>query len=288
MSQDRSSIDSLRGEIDRIDDAIHDLLMRRTEVVAHIAATKPPEAVPLRPAREAAVLRRLVARHRGAFPKAAVVRIWREIMGALVGLQAPFTVAVCDEGPTGATSIAELAREHFGSVAGTVAFRTPGQAVRALTDGQAAVAVVPLPADQEAEPWWLSLTFDTGAVPRVVARLPVAGIDSPKGAPAAAQGLVLACRGHDETGDDRTLLVVETTPDLSRDRLRAVLGAAGIEVTDLLAVHRGVHRLHLAEVHGYLESSDPRLAALVAARDPVERASVIGGYATPFTPQALA
>jgi chorismate mutase len=288
MSQDKSSIDSLRREIDRIDDAIHDLLMKRTEVVAGIAATKPPEVVPLRPAREAAVLRRLVSRHRGAFPKAAVVRIWREIMGALVGLQGPFTMAVCDEGPHGPAGIIELAHGHFGSVAASVAFRTPGQAVRALTDGQAAVAVVPLPGDQEAEPWWLSLTFDTGVVPRVVARLPFAGVDTPKGAPAAAQGLVLACREHDETGDDRTLLVVETAPDLSRDRLRAVLGAAGIEVTDLLAVHRGPHRLHLVEVNGHLVAADPRLSAVVAARDPVERASVVGGYATPFSPQALA
>jgi chorismate mutase-like protein len=282
MSQDKPSIDSLRREIDRIDDAIHDLLMKRTEVVALVAAAKPPEAVPLRPAREAEVLRRLVARHTGPFPKAAVVRIWREIMGALVRIQGPFTVAVCD-------GVSELAREHFGSVAATIPFRTPGQAVRALVDGQAAVAVVPMPPpDEEAEPWWLSLTADAGLMPGVVARLPFAGAETPKGAPAAQQGLVLACRPHDKTGDDRTLLVVETAPDLSRDRLRAVLGAAGLEVTELLAVHRGVRRLHLTEVNGFVEASDPRLIALAAARDPVERASVVGGYATPFTPQALA
>ncbi|MGE5505772.1 MAG: chorismate mutase [Actinomycetota bacterium] len=291
MSQDSAALDSLRREIDRIDDALHDLLMKRAEVVGRIAAAKPADRVPLRPSREAQVIRRLVARHAGAFPKAALVRIWREVMGALVGLQGAFSVAVFATDRCSTT--AELARNHFGTACPLLPFHSPGHVLRAVSDGQAAVGVVPLPAGEtgvdEAEPWWLSLTggHGGGQVPRVVALLPFAGVDHPKGAPEPPQALALACRDHDESGDDRTLVVVETVPDVSRDRLRAVLAAGGLKVAAVPAVHRGTPWRHLVELEGFHTADDARLAAVAAARDPVERVVVVGGWAAPLSPESL-
>jgi chorismate mutase / prephenate dehydratase len=288
MSQDSAQLAQLRREIDRIDDSIHDLLMERTRLVDRITGAKAADRVPLRPGREAEILRRLVGRHQGVFPKSAVVRIWREIMGALVGLQGPFTVAVhAAEHSTGSI---ELARNHFGVVVPLNVYRSAGQVVRAVADGLASVGVVPIgpPAEtgDEAEPWWASLTGGSGDAPRVVARLPVAGVSSAEDSP---QALVLACRAHDETGDDRTLAVLETPPEISRDRIRAMLAANKLEAAGLLVTfrHGGVW-LHLVELDGHVSAGDARLAALVAPKNPVSHATVIGGYATPFAPQALA
>src|SRR3978361_2219874 len=69
---------ALRAELDRIDNTIHDLLMRRAEVVEHVARSGKPAA--LRPGREASILRRLVGRHQGALPAVSVTRIWRELL----------------------------------------------------------------------------------------------------------------------------------------------------------------------------------------------------------------
>src|SRR4051812_2994668 len=78
-----AALAALRGEIDRLDDQIHDLVMRRAEVVATLANSRVKGgASPLRPGREAMILRRLLARHAGALPGGAVVRLWREIFGA--------------------------------------------------------------------------------------------------------------------------------------------------------------------------------------------------------------
>jgi chorismate mutase/prephenate dehydratase len=290
MSQDSANLDQLRREIDSIDESIHDLLMQRSSLVAHIAAAKSDSRVSLRPGREAAILRRLLARHGGTFPKMALVRIWREIMGALVGLQGPFSVAVHAAGRS--TSSIELARNHFGTVAPLHAFRSAGQVVRAVADGHASVGVVPLtPGTEiadEAEPWWASLTVGSGEPPRVVARLPFAGVLPAKGSAEPPQALVIACRDHDETGDDRTVLVLETGPEVSRDRLRAVLSAGGLEPAQLLAIYRhGGVWLHMVEILGHVAAADPRLAALVAPKEPVSHVSVIGGYATPLPPEAL-
>ena len=83
-----TSLAALRAEIDAIDDALHDLVMRRAAVVARMAASRVKgDASSLRPGREASILRRLLARHSGALPPAALVRLWREILSASNAMQ---------------------------------------------------------------------------------------------------------------------------------------------------------------------------------------------------------
>ena len=67
----------------------------------------------IRPAREALILRRLVARHQGRLPKAVIVRMWREMISALLQVEGPFVVAV--QAPKGETALWDLARDHYGS-----------------------------------------------------------------------------------------------------------------------------------------------------------------------------
>jgi len=291
MTQDSSSLDQLRREIDRLDESIHDLLIQRSALVEQIANAKGETITVLRPGREAEILRRLLARHRGQFPRMALVRIWREMIGALLAIQAPFAVAV--QSPGRGTDFVELARNHFGVVVPLQVCRTAGQVVRAVADGEASAGLVPMPAGlepaDEPEPWWTSLAVSSGEAPRVVARLPFVSPPQSTGAAEPPQALVIACRDHDETGDDRTLAVLETGPDVSRDRLRAAMSAGGLESAGLLAIcRRGDVWLHLIEIHGHVAIGDPRLARLAAQREPVSHVSVIGGYATPLPPESIA
>lgn len=274
MTQDSPSLDTLRREIDRLDDAIHDLLMERVSLAEHIAAAKTQDGIPLRPGREMMILRRLAERHGGKFPAVALVRIWREIMGTLVGLQQPFSVATYQ--PERGAGYIELARNHFGTAWPMIVNTSPGQVARMVADSQVSVGVVPIPTTAESEPWWLSLTSDAGNLPRIVARLPAALPERYEG----PQAFVIACRPHEETGADRSLVAVETAPEISRDRLRAALSAAGLDGAELMATHRTEdHWIHLVEAVGYLTNDDQRLADLAAAKDPVRHTRVIGGYA---------
>ena len=83
------SLDSLRRQIDALDDRMQDLLIGARRAGR---GDRRPEArrqfAPFRPGREAQILRRLVARHRGRFPRPALVRIWREILSGTVAMQA--------------------------------------------------------------------------------------------------------------------------------------------------------------------------------------------------------
>ena len=108
-----TSLAALRAEIDAIDDALHDLVMRRAAVVARLAASrvKGDDASSLRPGREAAILRRLLARHSGPLPAIAVARLWREILSSSNAMQGGFSVAL----PAGDAQLHEAARSRFGA-----------------------------------------------------------------------------------------------------------------------------------------------------------------------------
>jgi chorismate mutase len=259
---------ALRGEIDTLDDQMHALLMRRAEVVARLAASgiKRGAASPLRPGREALILRRLLARHAGTLPRAAVVRLWREIFATSSAMQGGFTVAVHADRP----EQVQVAREHFGIGTPLRSLPTAARALAAVANGEAQVAVLPLPEEGEAADrlWWASLE-----APRlqVVARLPFYAAGEP-----VTEALAVTPGAADPSGADRTLIRIEAEENRSRSQIAAALTAAGLP-PGLLQLHRGPGRLlALAEVAGFVQQGDPRLADLG-----VHQAIPLGSYAVP-------
>ena len=166
------SLDTLRTEIDAIDDEIHNLLMSRTELVTKIGKLKERagnHTFSLRPAREAAIMRRLAAQHKGPFPLSALIKIWRELLSGTVRVQTPFSVAVCDgDDPV---SYRGLVRDQF-SGALVKSFSRPEEATAEVDSGTSAVAVVPLPARNSAEFWWTELAFGEHQSLKIIGLLP--------------------------------------------------------------------------------------------------------------------
>ncbi len=87
----------LRQQIDGIDDQLLALLSQRAELATRVADVKTQSQAPEghfhRPAREAQVLRRLLATNPGPLENGAVSRVFREIMSACLALEKPLTVA---------------------------------------------------------------------------------------------------------------------------------------------------------------------------------------------------
>ena len=222
----------LRAELDGIDDALHDLLMRRAAVVTDVARAGQKGAVALRPGREAAILRRLVARHSGPLAANTIVRTWREIFAGMTSLQGAYALAVCDPDPI--WPLATLTREHFGALTPLRAYRTAAQAIGEVSAGSATAAVLPVPAQDEpnAAAWWTALLHRDDPRIHVVARLPFWAA-RPDGAP-KLQALVVSTVPPDPSGDDRTLLGLEVAPDYSRARLAQAFASAGLEAAQFI------------------------------------------------------
>src|SRR5437762_12609705 len=81
----------LRREIDRIDEAMHRLLMERGDIIDRLIATKKTaeSGSAFRPAREADMMKRLVERHRVILPLDTAESIWRVIIATFSYGQAP-------------------------------------------------------------------------------------------------------------------------------------------------------------------------------------------------------
>jgi chorismate mutase / prephenate dehydratase len=276
-------LEDLRADIDRIDQEICDLLIERSDVVRRIGEVKGDRLdgrSPLRPAREAQILRRIAARAAGRFPTPVLVRMWRELIAAQTRLQAPLSVAVFARDDV-ALRIWDLARDHFGAATPMTRVDRAIQALRSLSDGSATVAVLPLPGDDD--PWWVTLMSDQEIRLRAFARLPfVTGGDGDDVGALAVGQLEL-----EASGDDLTLLAVEAEPGLSRGGLRELMIGAGLSPVWLAAWRPASppQALHLIEVDGFADDGDPRLAALrKAARGEVLRVARVGGYARPLGP----
>jgi chorismate mutase/prephenate dehydratase len=275
------SLAELRAELDGLDDALHDLLMRRAAVVERVAGLNAHGKVPFRPGREAAILRRLLARHTGRLPPRALVRLWRELFAATTSLQGQFSVTVSESDPAFAYTAA--AREHFGALTPLRAHRSPAQAIGEVSGGAATAAVLPLPAEEEPLPaaWWTTLLHQDEPRLHVVARLPF-WAPRPEGAP-QVQALVVAAAPPDPSGADRALIGLELRPDLSRARLAAAFTGAGLAPAAIL-LRRDPQATHgLITVEGLLAEDDPRLAAL---GEMLERPTLLGGYAVPLEGEA--
>jgi len=265
----------LRAELDRIDDALHDLLMQRAEIVAS-GVTQAKTGLALRPGREAQIIRRLLARHRGALPRHTLVRLWRELLAGTTAIQGRYVIAVCDTDPQ--AGFTQCAREHFGALTPLRAHRSPAQAIAEISAGTASVAVLPLPTETESprEAWWTALMQKDEPRIHVIARLPFWD-KRPDGAP-RVQALVVAASAPDPSGHDRSLIGVECDANVSRDRLTALLTTAGL--TPLSVTLRrdpdAPSAQAMVDVDGLLRDDDPRLAALGPA---LRRPVVLGAYA---------
>ena len=284
MTSPAESLESLRRELDAIDDQMHDLLMRRVEIVGQVASVKNRDASPvfIRPEREALILRRLIDRHGGQLPAKIVVRVWREILAATAGMQSPLAVAVY--APDDAVGYWDLARDHYGSGTRMNLHGAANAVVRAVVDGTATVGVVPLPQDGEAEPWWPLLVGAGENAPSLVTRLPFIANDARPAEPEGA--LAIARLTQQPTGDDVSMFVVEADAEVSRDRLNEALKAVGLPAS-IVAVWRdagnGETRLHLAQATDFLTPDDARFAALgEALAERILRIVPLGGYAVPL------
>jgi chorismate mutase len=163
------SLADLRAEIDRIDAAMHGLLMERGEIINRLIQVKrtADSGSAFRPAREADMMRRLVERHRGILPLDTAESIWRVIIATFTYVQAPFRVHA--DMTAGDAAMRDSARFHFGFTVPFITHIGAAGVVEAIAASQGDLGLVPASAIAGAPAWWIALEGDG---PKIIARLP--------------------------------------------------------------------------------------------------------------------
>ncbi|HZP69673.1 MAG TPA: chorismate mutase [Pseudolabrys sp.] len=178
-----TTLADLRKEIDRIDEAMHQLLIERGEIIDRLIAVKRTQDAgtsAFRPAREAEMMRRLVKRHKGILPLDTVESIWRVIISTFTFVQAPFSVHA--DLSAGDALMRDSARFHFGFTVPFVPHMGAAAVVAAVSSSKGDLGLVPAFDVASAGAWWSALEFDSA--PKIIARLPfVERPDHPAGLP---------------------------------------------------------------------------------------------------------
>jgi chorismate mutase len=152
----REQLEALRRDIDQLDAAILALVEKRVAAAMAIAELKRNDAdgrLRLRPAREAAVVERLVAQARTS-PERLVRSIWREIMSSCLDLQVHTELALFSAGEP--AMLVDAVRRRFGGAATLRLVASPAAALDAARNREA-VAIIELTPSSD---WWVALGGD--------------------------------------------------------------------------------------------------------------------------------
>jgi chorismate mutase / prephenate dehydratase len=248
---DSRKLAELRDTIDTIDAEMHRLLVERGTIIDALIRTKGTEktGAAFRPGREADMMRRLVARHRGELPITTVEHIWREIITTFTRMQAPFDVAT--DGSADPDRMRDLARFYFGFSVDLLRF-SDAAAVVAHVAAIGDLGIVARDQDPAVGAWWRALGKPSG--PQIMAVLPY--IEIP-GRPADLPAFVISPRLSDQAAPDIRILAVTAKGDFPPPRRCSVLASVGgdgqtellLAVPEVLDVAR-----FAAETGGRLES----------------------------------
>jgi chorismate mutase len=264
----------LRQEIDRIDEAVHGLLIERGEIIGSLIAVKRTQesGAAFRPAREAAMMRRLVERHRGLLPLDTIESIWRVIISTFTFVQANYSVHA--DMSAGDALMRDSARFHFGFTVPLKAHVGAAAVVAAVAASKGDLGLVPATALAGAGAWWSAL--EDATAPKIIARLPfVERPDHPASLPlfVVSKPLVADAAIHEVE------IFSVAVAGWSAAAARAISPLA-----EVIAVPHGSYDgaallLSLPQGRKLKEITD----ALVAAGGSVRGTALVGGHATRYT-----
>jgi chorismate mutase len=267
----------IRAEIDRLDAAMHGLLIERSNVIETLISVKKTgeSGSAFRPAREAEVLRRLVERHHGLLPLDTVESIWRVIISTFTHMQAPHAVHADVTG--GDASIRDSARFHFGFTIPFITHHGAAAVIEAVDRSKGDLGIFRLDQSSEAGPWWRML--EGPLKPKIIARLPfVDRPDHPAGLPVFVLSKPLA------EAAVREVIVASLTVERWRPDAPRKLADMGMKVV----MTEGTANA-LAALAAHPESLSP--AFIIGALQEIGCGQVryheIGGHTAPFSVRAL-
>lgn len=244
MSAKPHPLARLREEIDRIDSAIHALLVERGEIVGRVVEAKRAAGdtgSAFRPDREADLMRSIVLKAPGRWPVDAPENIWRVIVATSTWTQVPYAVHADISG--GDIPMRESMRFHFGF---TVPFIPAADSLAVISAVDASLGDLGMfRIDQSAAlgVWWRGL--ERPSAPKIIARLPFAERpDHPVGLPV----FVIARPQCD--GLARESVLASIRAERWRMPAYAALAALGAELVSSAGDGSGAHLLiaHPAEV----------------------------------------
>jgi chorismate mutase len=250
----------VRQDIDEIDDQLMALLARRFDLVAQVRLAKlaldEDDPMPLRPAREAMILRRLIENNNTRVPDQLILKLWRNIICQSTLSQSPVQINVT-------TELLEIPAAHRALADHFIDFPLKPYAKIKMALNAAARSGTELCAVDAGAKWIDHLNDEKFQGIGAILTIP---FEEDDGTP--RNMIILGCVPGEPTGQDETLVV--TQGRLPRDFVPAPLWEAKT---------KDGH--NLTSLPGYLDTSDSPLIGLTT-NNPNLALKVMGRYPSPF------
>ncbi|MGA2493463.1 MAG: chorismate mutase [Roseiarcus sp.] len=262
----------LRVEIDRLDAAMHALLIERSQIIDTLIAIKHRQGggSAFRPAREAAMMRAIVERHTGHLPLDTVESIWRVIISTFTYVQAPYSVHV--DVSRGDAAMRDSARFHFGFTVPCAPHMSAAAVIAAVANATGDLGMLALDRGPASGAWWMGLARPDA--PKVIARLPfVERPDHPAGMPIFVIARPLA------DGAARDVVLEAVTVDRWRGEYPQAVAELGGEIVGNAADGMGLSLL-VARPGALRDGSAATALAAAGAAD--ARSQEIGAHAARY------
>ncbi len=128
-------LEDFRAQIDTIDNELLTLLAKRMEIVEKVGEFKRAQGASgsfIRPKREGDMMKAILAKGAGKFPKEALFSIWRTIISASLQVENPFRVLTTIQAE-------KEIYEYFGAFSEYVFFKTEDEVLKNMTNSDVGV-----------------------------------------------------------------------------------------------------------------------------------------------------
>lgn len=284
-SEQNDKLSDFRARIDAIDDKLVALLAERINIVAEVGQMKRsvnPGHCPLRPGREADMVRRIAEKFKDTnFSPAAAAAMWRILIGASTAVENKLDISVY--APEGNDSLYWMAREYFGPFLPITRQLHINRVVGDVMNGETAVGLVPDLSNANDDNWWTSLLGGAEKHTFIFAQVPFVQYDVPgrRSPPALAIGRIKP----EATAEDVSIIALEADHNVSQNRVQTALVKAKLEAQWVaIAAPRPDSRIHLLKINGFIDEKHKGLQGVLAELGKsILKTYYLGAYAVPFT-----
>lgn len=264
------ALQDLRIEIDKIDNDLILLLEKRMNIVAKVGELKRDnkENFFIRSAREADMIRDLVAKSDGSFSKIMIVEIWRKIISAANIFEQGLKIVL--HNPKNIADYNCLVNSYYSDAIPVETLTSASDIIAKIENSEVQIGIFAL---GENENWWIDLAKSNKGI-KIYAKIPFVKIFNQNN---KHELVALAIKDSERSQADNSLIYVELGSETSEGELISALKNSGI-VGKIL---NSVKRQYLLEFEGFLDENDDRIQSLLNS-NLKPNLKILGHYPVPM------
>jgi hypothetical protein len=240
----------------------------------------------IKSSREADMIKNLLTKFEGYFPKPALINIWRQIITASNMVEQPLQIAI--HNPSNISDYIYITKEYYNNSVPLKVFSSTAGIISEIEKKEAQIGIFALPKEGESgddigDNWWVSLANNKLGL-KVFAKLPLVEFTDKTNDHNKIQLVAVAIKTAEKSLEDNSLLYLEASKETTKSQILNCLKEQNLEGKILKSTKlRQVDGIvfHLVELSGFYEEEDAAIKNLGKTKIK-PYAKILGHYPKPI------